>query len=384
MVTTLLVGCAPSPIEYRLADGKDVVVSRVGPCNDDYICVFEKVAGEVRHEVEYAILDPSDGANAKRPDLEVLKQLTNIARDNVGKKIRLGLSPTGTMIVGIEELEGQRRFVQGVELDWSAPVERQTESIFLLRYDLSTMTAGWGAPVVGKAVSGQPLRVKGVSFSNGIGTHAPSVWNIPINGSAISLAVTVGVQEYPENPGVGSVEFRILGDGRVLWTSGVMRGGDDVKLARANLQGVNELTLEVADGGDGIASDHANWIDGVITRFADSPSVIASPESDKSRYDELLETFKRSGESRSAIGSPREMTPTEDYCSRATSLSQGFAEMVAKRLQVSVDSVRLIRAEPMRVSGCVITMDTPVGPQSCQGGTVYSDGREYWIGGYCN
>lgn len=79
----------------------------------------------------------------------------------------------------------------------------------------------------------------------------------------------------------------------------------------------------------------------------------------------------------------KEMKPTEQYCSKATGLSKGFAEMVARRMRVSVSSVELLSASSAGNLGCLIKVDTAKGPQSCLGGTVYSDGQDFWIGGYC-
>jgi len=78
-----------------------------------------------------------------------------------------------------------------------------------------------------------------------------------------------------------------------------------------------------------------------------------------------------------------EMKPTENYCKKATGLSKGFSEMVGERMRVSVASVSLLSATSAGTSGCFIKVDTSKGPQSCMGGTVYSDGKAYWIGGYC-
>jgi hypothetical protein len=72
-------------------------------------------------------------------------------------------------------------------------------------------------------------------------------------------------------------------------------------------------------------------------------------------------------------------------CSKATGLSKGLAEYIANRMRVSVNSISLIRASSSNsaVMGCMITVDTPKGPQSCMGGTVHTDGKDYWIGGSC-
>jgi hypothetical protein len=134
----------------------------------------------------------------------------------------------------------------------------------LSELDLSGMQQGWGQPVVDAAVDGPPLRVAGEFFEHGIGTHAPAMWKLRLDGKASEFRARVGVQEYPDNPGVGSVEFIVRGDGQVLWRSGVMRGRDAAKTARAELKGVKELALEVTDAGDGNISDHADWLQPVL------------------------------------------------------------------------------------------------------------------------
>lgn len=80
---------------------------------------------------------------------------------------------------------------------------------------------------------------------------------------------------------------------------------------------------------------------------------------------------------------PKEMIPTEQWCSQATGISQGFAEFVAKSMRVSVRSVSFLWATSAGSSGCIISIDTPKGPQQCVGGTVYSDGKNVWIHGDC-
>jgi len=80
---------------------------------------------------------------------------------------------------------------------------------------------------------------------------------------------------------------------------------------------------------------------------------------------------------------PKEMKPTEQWCSMATGISNGFAEFVAKSMRVSVRSVSFLWASSAGSSGCVISVDTSKGPQQCVGGTVYSDGIKFWINGDC-
>jgi len=130
--------------------------------------------------------------------------------------------------------------------------------------DLSGITQGWGQPQADAAVTGAPLRVGGKLWENGIGTHAHSTWTLLLDGKATEFRASVGVQEYPGQPGLGSVEFVVRGDGKDLFRSGVMRGGDEAKPVCVDLHGVKELVLEVTDAGDGNRSDHADWLEPVI------------------------------------------------------------------------------------------------------------------------
>jgi len=58
----------------------------------------------------------------------------------------------------------------------------------------------------------------------------------------------------------GSVEFVVLGDGKVLFKSGILRSGDPAVPVKVDLAGVETLTLQVTNAGDGNDADHADWI----------------------------------------------------------------------------------------------------------------------------
>ncbi|MBI5833938.1 MAG: NPCBM/NEW2 domain-containing protein [Armatimonadetes bacterium] len=118
----------------------------------------------------------------------------------------------------------------------------------LSELDLSGLTQGYGSPQVDVSAMG----------------HAPAKWTLRLDGKATEFRAAVGVQEYADNVGVGSVEFVVLGDGRELFRSGVMRGGQPAKDVKVDLTGLKELVLQVTDGGDGNSSDHADWLEPVI------------------------------------------------------------------------------------------------------------------------
>ena len=61
------------------------------------------------------------------------------------------------------------------------------------------------------------------------------------------------------------MSFRVLGDGRELAVTPVLRGGAVAVPVRADVTGVRMLDLQVGDGGDGNNSDHADWAAATIT-----------------------------------------------------------------------------------------------------------------------
>lgn len=134
------------------------------------------------------------------------------------------------------------------------------KTLRLAEGDLSGISQGWGTPQRNVSAIGAPLRIGGESYSSGIGTHASMEWDIELGGQGISFSALVGMQDLGEK-GKGSVEFLVLGDGKPLFKSGILRSGDKAVPVRVDLAGVDQLTLKVTDAGDGNSADHADWIE---------------------------------------------------------------------------------------------------------------------------
>ncbi|MBW3636044.1 MAG: NPCBM/NEW2 domain-containing protein [Armatimonadetes bacterium] len=132
-------------------------------------------------------------------------------------------------------------------------------NVVLSSLDLSRAVQLWGRPRKDVSISDKPMLIAGRAFSNGFGTHTPSRLFVYLNGRASRFTGAVGVDDGGNER--GSVEFRFIGDGRVLWSSGVMRHGQAAMPVAVGVTGVRYLTLEAADSGDGIGGDHANWAD---------------------------------------------------------------------------------------------------------------------------
>ena len=113
------------------------------------------------------------------------------------------------------------------------------------------------------SVDGNPITIGGQEFSGGFGTHADSMLAVHLGGKAARFRAYVGVDDEVAE-GRGSVEFKVVGDGKSLWQSGVMKRGDAAKAVDVSLRGVQKMVLVVTGGGDGIDYDHADWADAVI------------------------------------------------------------------------------------------------------------------------
>jgi alpha-galactosidase len=142
--------------------------------------------------------------------------------------------------------------------------------------EVANMRQGWGTPRVDRSVTGEPLSIAGERFEHGVGTHARSTLWIELGGASERFIARVGVDD-DTTSAAASVSFRVLGDGRELWSSGVMKRGDSARSVDVDLRGVQRLLLSVGDAGDGIDYDHADWADARIVFSGQPPVAVAAP-----------------------------------------------------------------------------------------------------------
>ncbi|MFF0472996.1 endo-alpha-N-acetylgalactosaminidase family protein [Streptomyces sp. NPDC004284] len=131
------------------------------------------------------------------------------------------------------------------DLDWTSaangwgPVER----------DLSNGETGAG--------DGTPLRIGGVTYAKGLGTHAPAKVRYYLGGRCASFTAEVGVDDVQATR--GSVQFSVLADGAEKVKSPVLKAADPAWSLTADVTGASYVDLVVGDGGDGNGNDHADW-----------------------------------------------------------------------------------------------------------------------------
>ncbi|MGX7826107.1 NPCBM/NEW2 domain-containing protein [Actinokineospora sp. 24-640] len=104
---------------------------------------------------------------------------------------------------------------------------------------------------------GNPLTVDGLVHAKGLGAHAPSTVTVNLGRRCTRLTAVLGVDD--EMAGRGSVVFTVIGDGTEKYASPVLRGTSAALPVEVDVTGVDTLDLVLADGGDGIGSDHGDW-----------------------------------------------------------------------------------------------------------------------------
>ena len=168
-----------------------------------------------------------------------------------------------------------RQALLGAALTLAAAVA-SAATLPLSQLDLRSMSTGWGKPQKNRSSDRNPLSIGGKKFESGVGTHAPSAIRIELHGAATRFTAQVGVDD--EVKGLGSVEFSAWADGKEIWKSGLLKGGQPAKAVDLDLAGKQALVLLVGDGGDDMNYDHADWADAQFTYSGAKPEAGVAPK----------------------------------------------------------------------------------------------------------
>lgn len=147
------------------------------------------------------------------------------------------------------------------------------QKIALHELNLKLMTSGYGQVRANRSCDGHPITLCGKQYQ-GVGTHAESKMIIALQGRARRFRALAGVDD--EATSRGSVQFKITGDGKVLFLSPLMRKGNLPAKINLSLKGIDTLVLEALPGSDGNNNDHADWAEAWFEM--DSGTPVAIPE----------------------------------------------------------------------------------------------------------
>ncbi len=203
----------------------------------------------------------------------------------------------------------------------------QADTAWLTELDLSKMSSGWGRPLADQSVTGKALSIGGRVFEHGVGTHADSMLYVDLDGKVERFQASVGVDDAAG--GRGTVAFRVYGDGKSLFDSGVMKGGQEAKIVDVSLSGVRRLMLLAGSAGDGADFDHANWAQarfvfaGEKPQAVDAPKppaeekVILTPETRAAAANQRTESLRRPAGTSFPLSHPLHGNPPDSVCGRS-------------------------------------------------------------------
>ena len=128
---------------------------------------------------------------------------------------------------------------------------------YLSDSEWTSVTTQHGTP---RRISNIKGRVNGdiKTFDKGFGIHANGKITYDLSDKDYDnfealLGVDMGIQSNNNS----SITFKIVGDGKTIATTSVIKHADDMVAINVPVSGVNELVIEVHDGGNGNTLDHS-------------------------------------------------------------------------------------------------------------------------------
>jgi alpha-galactosidase len=154
------------------------------------------------------------------------------------------------------------------------------ESVWLSSLEVGKTQQDWGKAQADKSVDGNSLTVAGTKYEHGLGTHAASLLYVNLNGGSTRFSASVGVDDEVTGEPIG-IRFLVIGDGRELWKSGVMKKGQAAEKVDIDVTGVKTLVLIVENEGDNVNYDHADWADAKFEVSGEKPVAMRAPREEK-------------------------------------------------------------------------------------------------------
>jgi alpha-galactosidase len=133
---------------------------------------------------------------------------------------------------------------------------------FLSDHGWLDATSGFLVAEPDASVGTGPIVLQGQQHAKGIGVASPSRVDYYLGANCTRLTALIGIDDAVNNvdPSGGTATFQVIGDGRVLYDSGVV-DRTATHPVDVDVSGVQQLRLAVGDAGDGGFNDRADWAD---------------------------------------------------------------------------------------------------------------------------
>lgn len=146
---------------------------------------------------------------------------------------------------------------EGIKVSKDMEVEVVSDYDYLSDEEWKSVETQWGTPRRNSNIKG---RVNGYvkEFEKGFGIHANGNITYDLsNKDYDKFEALLGVDMDIAAQNNSSITFKIVGDGKTLATTNVLKHEDDMVYVNVDVKDVKELVIEVYDGGNGNTSDHA-------------------------------------------------------------------------------------------------------------------------------
>jgi hypothetical protein len=176
----------------------------------------------------------------------------------------ISAAPTPEAARKLRTLRGAVLPVQPLELGAT-----KEPSVFLSDVVWTEAKVGWGQTARNffwfdeRIQNGVFLTLRGQFYDKGLYAHSPAHYVFPLDGKWKELTVTIGLRDGAQAQ--GSAVFTVIGDGRELYRSPILRVGSREEV-KADVTGVNRLELKTVGGEGHPHNSWAIWADPKVSR----------------------------------------------------------------------------------------------------------------------
>jgi hypothetical protein len=125
--------------------------------------------------------------------------------------------------------------------------------------EIASHHQSWGALQFNRSVTNYPLRINGVRYWTGLGTHASSTINLIVPPRTKSFSGACGLDD--NAGGSGQFSCKIEVNHSEVWNSGTIDGRNRIEYFSIAVKEGESLSLIVAALPQGIDFAHANWVE---------------------------------------------------------------------------------------------------------------------------
>lgn len=180
--------------------------------------------------------------------------------------------------------------MNGVETVYIPDAPSGLEHIPLSSLDITKSTCGWGTIKANKSIDGNSLKLGGVIYNSGVGTHGPSKIIVKLNGAVTKFYAVLGlddeVRQYASTT-EAIADYKVYlqaqdGSQQVV-DEGTITGKDTTYPEfDIDVNGWKYLILETTNGSDGTnGNDHVDWANAYFVyqeQNSTRPEIIAENE----------------------------------------------------------------------------------------------------------